>query len=392
MGRFDVVGFALAFASAACLSGCRGAEPAAAAAEAQRPPIAVSVAPVVVKDVPVIIDSTGSFAAAESSDVAPEVSGRVVATPVDVGSFVKKGDVLVRLRGVDAALKLDEAQAAAAGAQANVALAESQNALAQTTSERYANLLATGDVSRTVAEQARTQAETNRQTVLTSRASLAEAQAQLALAQKALGDAVVRAPFPGFISARPVSVGEYVQPMNPVVTLVEVDPLRLQLAIPGVQAGHIQVGQTAIATVDAFPGRRFTGTITAVSPSMDPQSRAFTAEARVSNPDATLKPGMFAVATIDQGRAERAFFVPRAAVVEDVNTDSFRVFVIDGQNRAHLRVVQLAARSAADPARLIQGVAEGERVATSALADLYDGATVSVGETSGQSAPHAETR
>ena len=392
MGRFDVVSLALAFASSACFAACRAGEPAAAAGATERPPIAVSVAPVVVRDVPVIIDATGSFAAAESSAVAPEVSGLVVATPVDVGRFVKKDDVLVRLRGVDASLKLDEAQAEAARARANVALAESQNTLAQTTADRYANLLATGDVSRTVADQARTQAETNQQTVLTQRASLAEAQAQLALAEKALGDVVVRAPFPGFISARPVSVGEYVQPMNPVVTLVQIDPLRLQLAIPGVQAGHIDVGQTVIATVDAFPGRRFTGTITAISPSFDPQSRAFTAEARVSNPDATLKPGMFAVATIDQGRSERAFFVPRAAVVADVNTDSFRVFAIDDQNHAHLRVVQLDARSSADPARLIRGVAEGERVATSALADLYDGATVSIGETSAQPAPHAETR
>jgi hypothetical protein len=91
-------------------------------------------------------------------------------------------------------------------------------------------------------------------------------------------------------------------------------------------------------------------------------------------------------------RTQRAFFVPRAAVVADVNTDSFRVFAIDDQNHAHLRVVQLDARSSADPARLIRGVDEGERVATSALADLYDGATVSIGETSAQPAPHAETR
>src|SRR5690606_17915239 len=146
---------------------------------------------------------------------------------------------------------------------------EAQNALAQTTAQRYSSLLATGDVSRTVAEQAETQAETQQQTVATARASLAEARAQLALAQKALTDAVVTAPFNGFISTRLVSVGEYVQPMNPVVTLVQLDPLRLQLTIPGVQAGRIAVGQQVTATVDAFPGRTFTGTLTAVGPSVD---------------------------------------------------------------------------------------------------------------------------
>ena len=57
---------------------------------------------------------------------------------------------------------------------------------------------------------------------------------------------------------------------------------------------------------------------------------------------------MFAVATIDQGRTQRAVLVPRQAVVEDVNTNSFRVYVIDDQNRARLRVVQLAARQEGD--------------------------------------------
>jgi RND family efflux transporter MFP subunit len=368
---------------------CAGAQEEAAPAGQQR--ISVTVAPVAAADVAVTIDATGSFAAAESSDVAPEASGRVMATPVDVGAFVKQGAVLVRLRAADASLRLAEAEAAARRAEANVTLAESQNTLAQTTAQRYASLLATGDVSPTVADQARTQAETQEQTVATARASLAEAQAQLALAQKALNDVVVTAPFPGFISARQVSVGEFVQPNTPVVTLVQIDPLRLQLTIPGVQAGRLAVGQKVSATVDAFPGRTFTGTIAAVNPAVDPQSRSFTVEARVRNPDAVLKPGMFAVATVDQGRVERAYFVPQSAVAEDVNTDSYRVFVIDASGHAQLRVVQPVGRATADPVRLTTGVKEGERVATSQLGDLYDGAVVSV-PPAPQQDTHAEAR
>jgi membrane fusion protein (multidrug efflux system) len=91
-----------------------------------------------------------------------------------------------------------------------------------------------------------------------------------------------------------------------------------------------------------------------------------------------VKPGMFAVATIDQGRTRRALLVPRRAVVEDVNTNSFRVYVIDDQNRARVRVVQLAARQEGDVVKLLDGVKEGERVATSSLADLYDGVEVTI--------------
>lgn len=357
---------------------CRGTDTPQAAAQTHTPP-SVTVAAVEGRDEPVTIEATGSFEALESSDVAPETSGRVVATPVDVGQFVRQGAVLVRVQGVDAGLRLEEAQAAVARAEANVKLAESQNALAQTTAQRYAALLASGDVSRTVADQARTQAETSVQNVNTARASLSEARAQLALAQKAVADVAVVAPFSGFISDRKVSAGEYVQPSTAVVTLLKLDPLRLRLTLPGVQAGQVAIGQQVTAAVDAFPDRRFSGRITAINPQISAESRSFMVEARVTNADATLKPGMFAVATIDQGRTTRAMLVPRRAVVEDVNTNSYRVYVIDGESRARLRVVQLAARQEGDTVRLLDGVKEGERVATSNLADLYDGVAVTIG-------------
>lgn len=369
-------------ASLAALGGCRR-EAALDAAKAQRPPtLPVRTAMVVGQDEPVTLQATGSFVADEDSDVAPESSGRVVATPVDVGQFVKQGTVLVKLRAVDAGLRLDEAKAAASRAEANVRLVESQNTLAQTTAARYERLVATGDLSREVADQAKTQAETSTQNVATARASLAEAQAQLALAEKAVADVVVSAPFPGFISARNVSVGEYVQPSTPVIKLLKVDPLRLQLVVPGIETGHVSRGQKVTSTVDAFPGQVFRGEITAVNPAIVQQSRSLIVEARVPNPDAVLKPGMFAVAQIDQGRTTRALIVPRAAVIEDANTNSFRVFAIDRDNRARLRVVLLAPRQSGDTVRLVSGVKEGERVATSNLNQLYDSAAVT----------HAETR
>jgi RND family efflux transporter MFP subunit len=349
------------------------------------------------RDAPVTIQATGGFQPDESSDVASEVSGRVVATPVDVGQFVRQGAVLVRLQGVDAGLRLDDARANGQRAEASVRLAESQDALAQTTAQRYTALLATGDVSRTVADQAVTQAETSRQNVATARASLAQARAQLALAEKAVADVVVAAPFDGYISARRVSAGEWVQPSTPVVTLLKMDPLRLQLTIPGVQAAEVKEGQKVTATVDAYPGRTFTGAISAVNPAISPESRSFIVEARVANHDAVLKPGMFAVAAIDQGRTVRSLLVPKAAVIEDVNTNSWRVFVVDKDNRARLRVVQLAARDTGDTIAIVSGVAEGERVAVSNLGPLYDTAEVTVTRAVGNPAgggggPRAEAR
>jgi membrane fusion protein (multidrug efflux system) len=350
------------------------------AARAQAPEaVAVDVAVTTGRDEPVTLQATGSFVADEASDVAPEASGRVVATPVDVGQYVHEGAVLVRLQGVDAGLKLDGARAAVARTEAALKLAESQNSLAQTTAERYERLLATGDLSREVADQAHTQAETSQQNVNTARASVAEARAQLAIAEKAYADVVVAAPFSGYISARKVSVGEYVQPSTPVVTLLKVDPLRLQLTVPGVEAAHVSLGQRVTATVDAYAGRAFTGEITAVNPAIVQESRSLLVEARVRNPDAVLKPGMFAVAQIDQGRTTRALFVPREAVIEDVNTSSYRVYVIGSDGRARLKVVLLAPRQSGPLTRIVSGIAEGDRVATTSLAKLYDSARVTVG-------------
>ena len=371
----------LALAVLVATSACRGAQPVEPASAEARKPVAVHVAPVIGRDEPVTLQATGSFLADEASDVASEVSGRVVDTPVDVGQYVKRGAVLVRLQGVDAGLRLEEAQANLARAEAAQRLADSQNTLAQTTAQRYLALVATGDVSRTVADQAETQAETSQQTVNTARASVAQARAQLAMAEKAVSDVVVLAPFDGYISTRRVSAGEWVQPSTPVVTLLKIDPLRLQLTIPAVQAGEISTGQRVDATVDAYPGRVFTGQITAVNPAITPESRSLLVEARVPNHDAVLKPGMFAVASIDRGRTMRTMLVPRQAVIEDVNTNSWRVFVVDKESRARLRVVQLAARQSGDLIRILTGIEEGERVATTNLGPLYDTAEVTIDTT-----------
>ena len=148
---------------------------------------------------------------------------------------------------------------------------------------------------------------------------------------------VVVAPFAGYISQRRVAVGEFVQPSTAVVTLLRIDPLRLQLTIPSVQAPQVAVGQAVTARVDAFPGKMFEGKISAVNPLIAAESRSFMVEARCRTRARQLKPGMFAVASIDQGRTERAMLVPKRAVVEDVNTNSFRVFVVDKENKARVR-------------------------------------------------------
>jgi RND family efflux transporter MFP subunit len=326
------------------------------------------------RKVPIVIRANGSFDADEASAVAPQAAGQVVATPVDVGASVRRGDVIVRLQPDDSELRLREAEAALRRSDAALRQAEERNALAQANAARYLTLVETGDVSKTVADQARTEAATGAAAVATAQAEVEQQRARLALARKAVADVVVRAPFDGFVSERPVAVGEHVTPTTTIARVLKIDPVKLQLRVPGIEAARIGTGLEVVARVDAYPDRRFTGRITAVNPAIEAASRAFTVEVSVSNADRLLKPGMFATAEIQTASAEDATFVPAAAVLADANTNSRRVFVLEN-GVARLRVVQVAEEQQGQ-VRIVSGLKAGEIVATSGLAELFDGAPV----------------
>jgi len=128
--------------------------------------------------------------------------------------------------------------------------------------------------------------------------------------------------------------------------------------------------------VDAFRDRKFAGQVSAVNPAIDPVSRSATVEALVQNPDNALRSGMFATARIARQGGNHAVYVPRAAVLSDQNTQSYRVFVIqDGV--ARLRVVQLGTEEG-DMLQILSGVEADEVLATSNLPQLFEGARVRV--------------
>jgi membrane fusion protein (multidrug efflux system) len=131
---------------------------------------------------------------------------------------------------------------------------------------------------------------------------------------------------------------------------------------------------TVLARVAAYPDRDFTGTVTAVNPSVDPNSRVFILEARFPNPKGELRPGMFATARVLLPGGESAVFVPRTAVVRDKTTDSYQVFTIE-QNTARLRVVVVGEVDGGQ-IRIVNGLSGNETVAAGSQNELFDGAPV----------------
>ena len=393
-------------------------------------PFQVTTSQSVGRQIPAAFDETGTFVAEETSDIAPPVAGRVIRTPVDVGAFVKQGQVICELDHRDADLKLQQMRAqleeATAGvrqaqvrigmasgtgsakfdethvpevaaARANFQSSEAQAKLAAADAQRYSNLVNSGDVSRSAFEKARTQQETadaqanaarqqyegalnsarqSFQMVSSSEASLDAVRAQVSQAEKGLADTFIRAPFDGYVSERPVSAGEYVALTNKIATVVRVKTLKLQLQTPEQRAAKAQVGMRVIAHVSAYPDREFEGKVSAVNPAVDPSSRVFVLEARFQNIDNALRPGMFSTARVVLGGGEDAVFVPSKAVVRDKTTDSNFIYIAD-HGQARMRVV-LTGEAQGDSTRIQSGLAANQTVIVSNQSALYDGAPIEV--------------
>jgi multidrug efflux pump subunit AcrA (membrane-fusion protein) len=403
----------LALFGMALLSACGGARSAANTKNVNAQPtpevVQVTTAAAIVRDLPRFIEATGSLAADEQTDVAPTVAGKVTAVGVDLGSYVQKGAVLVRLDDADARLRLTQLQAQAQQAQSAVRQAEEKiglrsgqafdpNRVAEVGSakaaldladkqlRRFTQLLESGDVSRSAYDQQKAQrdqlqqqyeaqlaaARQNFAGVATARAAAQAAQAQVAQAEKAIRDAIVYAPIGGYVADRPADVGEYVTTASKIATIVRTNPLRLRIDIPEQFISTVQPGQSVSVGTSAYADRTFAGRIARISPNVTTASRTLTVEAEVDNGQNLLKPGQFATVRILMPKADPAVLVPVRAVRTQDNAS--RVYVIkDGRVEEH--VVQLG-QAEGDLVEIKTGLHEGDIVATSNTEQLKDGAQV----------------
>ena len=422
-----IAGLLLTALSAAACSGEASGRRNANAGEPEGAPVAVTVAKAEARNVAAYIQATGSLLADETSDVAPKVAGKVANVGVDVGDFVSQGSMIAKIDDSDARHQLASAQARvkqeiagvrqaeaklglepngrfnasripevrAAGAAYDQAQAELRQA--QANEERYRDLVKTGDVATITYEQYRTTrdlavarvnsareqleaavnaARQSNQMIASAQAAVEAARAEVSTAQQALSDTVVRAPFSGFVSARPVAVGEFVSTASVIATLLRSNPIKIQIQVAEADVPAVVVGRGVSVQVDAYKDRNFAGVVTSINPAVDPTSRSAIVEASIENGDNALRSGMFGTARITREGGSTGIFVPKSAIYNDQATQSYRAFVIvDGV--AKLRVVQLGTEEG-DSVQILNGLNADEIVATSNLGELYEGAKVTV--------------
>jgi len=208
------------------------------------------------------------------------------------------------------------------------------------------------------------------------KALLVSSEASEQLSEKKLGDATIRAPFPGSIKTRSVHPGEYLRVQSPVMVLVRTDNLRAKLAVPERWAGWVRDGAAVDLQVEAFPGEMFHGKVSRINPSVSQDSRTFEAEALLVNLDGRLKPGFFVQASIPSSKEEKTIFLPERAV--NYRYGVYKVFLVSG-NRVSERQIRPAGQTEDERGRrfeVAEGLKPGDRVAVAISGDLHDGATV----------------
>lgn len=319
--------------------------PLLAFAQAGGPPfIPVNMAKVTASPVSNTVSAVGALIAEDSVMLRPEIDGRITKLLFNEGQPVRKGATLVVL---DSA----EQRARVAAARADAALAESRY-------KRSEELVAQNFISRQALDEARAQLDILR--------------ARLRQEQVALDKTVLRAPFAAVAGLRQVSVGTYVSKGDDIVRLDALGTLKLEVPIPETALPLVRVGQPVTLTVDALPGRSFSGKVHAIDPAVDPVSRNVRVRARIANPRGELKPGMFARVSADLGGKTRTILLPEQVIVP--RPDGNYVFLaVDG--KAELRKVTLGKR---EPGRveIVDGVAVGDTVVLDGQIKLRPGVPV----------------
>jgi RND family efflux transporter MFP subunit len=320
----------------------------------------------------------GSTLAFNLADIFARASGYIVTRNVDIGSRVKKGDVLVEISAPEIQHQIAQAEATLAQNQATLVQSQANRDLANVTWGRDKTLVQQGWVTLEQGDTDRLTLAADQAAVGVAEANIKAQQAQVkVLSQQQVYQTVV-APFDGHITQRNVDVGTLVQADantgTDMFTLMNDDVLRIQLYVPQDQAFGVAPGVEAVVRVPELPGREFPGTVTRIADALQPGTRTLLTEIDVPNPDHALPAGVYCNVELKIPRKTPSLIVPAAAIV--FNADGLSVMVVeDGVARVR-RVTE--SRDFGTTIELSSGVKDGDQVILNPPVDLTDGHKVTV--------------
>jgi membrane fusion protein (multidrug efflux system) len=341
-------------AGAALLAACGGND---AAQPLVATPVIVERA--AVGDMEERIAGTGELAAPDRALIAAEVDGRITDVLVDEGARVDSGSVLLTIDPEKRRLDADSARAQARDAEAALEVATREYERAKALHDQGIASDSLLDLRGT--ELSRAQARRD------------SAAAARGVAEKQLRDASVRAPFAGLVAKREVSRGDYVRTGEALLEVVALDPIEVEFSVAERDSARVAPGQPVTVTVEPYPNEKFVGSVSAVSPVIDPRTRTMRVKARIPNVDGRLRPGLFARTDLGVAKRSGVVMVPAEAILQ--RADGEVLFTVGPDDRAKRVIVKTGAQRDGR-VEIVEGVAPDAQVVIAGQAGLVEGAAV----------------
>lgn len=339
-----------------------------------RTPMTVDTAQAARHEVVDFITVVGNLIAETTVDIVPRVGGRLDTVLVKLGDRVVKGQQVAKIEDRELREQIRQAEAAFEVTRSTVTLRENDLIVQENAFNRVKSLHANGLTPKQNLEDAEARYSSAQSQVAVAKAQLQSTQARLDELKITLGNTTVLSPLDGFVSRRNLDPGGFAGANTSILTLVDLDTVRLVANLVEKGFNKVTAGVTADIEVDAFQGEQFKGRVSRVAPVFDPATRTAVMEIEVPNPGFRLKPGMFARVRLTVDRRPDALTVPRNAVVD---TEGKRgVFMVDAQT-ARFREVQTGLTDG-ERVEIIGGLAEGDRVITVGALALRDGDRVTL--------------
>jgi RND family efflux transporter MFP subunit len=307
--------------------------------------------------VPDLMEAVGTVQAAQTSQLASQTMGNIVAIRAQEGDRVQRGQVLAVIDDAQPQAALDRAAAADSAAQQQVVAAESDLALADATLKRYQTLYERKSVSPQEFDEVKTRQQAAAARRDMAESGLAQAKAAVAQAKSGFEYTRIRAPFDGVVTAKKADVGTLVSPGMPLFTVEDVRRFRLEATVNENDLRFVKTGQEVPVVIDALAEASFKGRVVQIVPAADAASRSFVVKIELPA-NAPLRSGLFGRAQFSRGERQ-TLVVPRTAVVERGQLQG--LFVLDANHVASLRYVTLG-KPAGQGVEVLAGVQEGERL------------------------------
>ena len=380
---------ALALGLTLLLSGCQGQGSVGAEEQKSKPaaPPAreVKVTPAAERIVARTVSATGTLAADDQVVLGTKVAGRLAEITVDLGTRVKKGQVIGKLDQNDFKFRVEQAEASLQQARVRLGLSATgsdervdpeQTAIVRQARAMLDDARLTRDRSIRLAQQeliARAQLDTaeaalqvsegryqdSLEEVRNRQAVIAQRRSELDLARQQLTDTVILSPLDGVVSLKQASVGEYLAAGTPIATMVRVHPLRLRVPVPEREGAGVRAGHAVTLTVEGDP-TVYRGRVVRLSPIVQEQNRTLMVEAEVPNERGFLRPGSFARVDIMTEVSQPVVSVPASAVIVFAGVE--KVLIVRQGKTAEVRVT--TGRRLGEDVEIIEGLKRGDPVVT----------------------------